>query len=1062
MSSNIVGEGFENYVVGQITKRQEILGKPKKTSQNLIWENSRTGFVKLASSANINNLGDFGGGFTASSQLAERYVLFNGITDEISTRSPGIETLQRGGIDPRGFATNTGAYGLGGTQWGFNPMPGITTANIRSEAMGSLRTATVSVRANNRDQFELINTLYLRLGYLMLLEWGHNCYYKNNDTFVDDTTVSLVDPFIEAKYSYNEFLKQIQERRELTNGNYDALIGKVVNFNWTFNKDGSYDITIIIRSVGDVIESLKANVLSNSVTVDNPAVVTSISNLSQFLTRQLGSALQGVSLPTTTTGGGEGFNAVDPAFGKPTSNSIVVAFSKAHSIGARFAEIQYKFYETYSGKSPKTSNANGMQFLPVDGDIKEYIVQEYGNGLTSLYVRFGTFLETLDELVIPNIKDGGKIVSFGDTIDKGNRILAYSPGRQISSDPRICTFRKTLGEYTISPEATDPFHTVGNNSYIKLMNVYFNFVFILKLLEDLKDKDGKVPLVDLLNAMWKGYCKATGNYNNITVRIDEDSNQIIFVDETALPDREALLLNKNYAKFDVYGFETVSGSMVGGSFIRDLQLRTEITPQLATMITVGSTANGYVTGQDATTLSNLNKDTTPRISSELISPQTPSTEPADANPPTETRYPEAITSYENFVKTIGFNPAIPAPDNLPQWNEDAFTNFTSTQTQLLEYEQQFETNTARKTTNIYASSPNNGFLPFNLSLTMDGLSGMKIYQRYTINSTFLPKMYSNTVDFIVKSINHTIQNNTWLTNIESIAIPKFATPSKKVQKVTGPLSLSEVLPGLNSPVSHTDINQVGKLRNLIVAKAKGYVGVTEIGETTGFRPNTVNFENKIKSVGWYSGVGTHWCNWFANLAWKEAYNEYAQTNPLVKPTISDVLNNFTVVGVITPPLTADPIKTFGNMSNVKGTNYTIRFVNGKSIPKPGDMIIYTSGHVSICAEVNIRTRQYGRIDGNWGTGGNGKVVYTPIGGYGTSLDNFGEGVQILGFVSPPYADEDDNLTSPFTQKPSVIALTNQLKASGINLPLTTTPTQPSTGILPPPPPTTPPPFLQNP
>ena len=47
MSSNIVGEGFDNYVVGQIKKRQEILGKPIKGSQDLIWENSRTGFVKL-------------------------------------------------------------------------------------------------------------------------------------------------------------------------------------------------------------------------------------------------------------------------------------------------------------------------------------------------------------------------------------------------------------------------------------------------------------------------------------------------------------------------------------------------------------------------------------------------------------------------------------------------------------------------------------------------------------------------------------------------------------------------------------------------------------------------------------------------------------------------------------------------------------------------------------------------------------------------------------------------------------------------------------------------------
>ena len=1036
--SNIVGEGFDNYVVGQIKKRQEILGKPLKDSQDLIWENSRTGFVKLVSSANINNLGNFGGGFTASSQLAERYVLFNGVTDEISTRLPNVETLQRGGVDPKGFATNTGAYGLGGTQWGFNPMPGITSANIKSEARGSLRTATISVKANNRDQFELINTLYLRLGYLMLLEWGHNCYYKNDGTFVDDTTVSLVDSFIEAKYTYNGFLEQIKIRRESTNSNYDALVGKVVNFNWTFNKDGSYDITIIIRSIGDVIESLKSNILSSGVTVSAPTT---------------GSAEIGLGENT-------GFNAIDPydELKRVTSNSIIVAFSKAHSIGAKFASVQYEFFEKYAKKSPRESNLNGMQFLPIEGEIKNYIVQEYDNKLTGLYVRFGEFLNILNDLVIPEIKGGGKLVSFGDTTDKANRVLAYSPGRQISSDPRVCTFRKAVGEYTISPEATDPFYVKNDNSYIKLMHVYFNFVFILHLLEDLKDKDGKIPLVDLLNAMWNGYCKATGNYNNITVRIDEDSNQIIFVDETALPDREALLINKNYAKFDVYGFETVSGSMVGGSFVRDLQLRTEITPQLATMITVGSTANGYVLGQDATTLSNLNKDTTPRISSELISPQTPSTEPADANPPTETKFPEAITSYENFVKTIGSY----QNKTLPTWNEDAFTNFTSTQTQLLEYEQQFETNTARKTTNTYASSPNNGFLPFNLSLTMDGLSGMKIYQRYTINSTFLPKMYSNTVDFIVKSVNHTIQNNTWLTNVESIAIPKFSQPSQKVQKVTGPPPTSQEslvrITGGGTPVEHTPINNVGGLRNTIVAVAKSYIGINEIGNDAGF--DNAAFQTNMKNVGWLSG--SPWCNFFTDLVWKEAYDQYYKKTSdfVLLNTIKVTLNNFTPGN----PLTGNVNNTADNMRIREGTSYTIDFNinNPKTYPKPGDMIIYgppgSSGqHVSLCVSVNPNNKTYTRIDGNYPN----KVVWS---NYPVSLGAGGEN-NIKYIIRPPYAEIDDNTTSStaITSKslqglPAGAQGFASLAGRANQVP---TP-QTITGILPPPLPPTPPSFLQNP
>ena len=54
----------------------------------------------------------------------------------------------------------------------------------------------------------------------------------------------------------------MRKKRLESCGNYDASLGKVVNFRWTLNKDLSYDITVTVRSVGDVIESLKMNALS--------------------------------------------------------------------------------------------------------------------------------------------------------------------------------------------------------------------------------------------------------------------------------------------------------------------------------------------------------------------------------------------------------------------------------------------------------------------------------------------------------------------------------------------------------------------------------------------------------------------------------------------------------------------------------------------------------------------------------------------------------------------------------------------------------------------------------
>ena len=51
------------------------------------------------------------------------------------------------------------------------------------------------------------------------------------------------------------------------------MLAKVANFSWEFGNDGTYDVTLKLISVGDVIESLKINIFSprifNSVTNTN-------------------------------------------------------------------------------------------------------------------------------------------------------------------------------------------------------------------------------------------------------------------------------------------------------------------------------------------------------------------------------------------------------------------------------------------------------------------------------------------------------------------------------------------------------------------------------------------------------------------------------------------------------------------------------------------------------------------------------------------------------------------------------------------------------------------------
>jgi len=278
---NIVGEGFPEAIIKQVKQRQKIYGSgyaQTRTPEEIVFLNANTSWVKLVSSVDVINqkvlqdesLKNISG--ISGPDLAKKFVLFNGTTD-----FSGNGINQREGVDTtRSVLGNGRAYGIGGTEFGLRPMMGITFAEIKHENRGSIRRATVKIKAFNKVQFDIIDALYLRLGFSVLLEWGHSMYYDNNGVLQKSAEInnSLANkflsgkkpgPFINPVLTYSDFLDLIQEKRISSNGNYDAMFGKVSNFQWSFLPNGSYDITVNLISIGDIVESFKINVLTDGI-----------------------------------------------------------------------------------------------------------------------------------------------------------------------------------------------------------------------------------------------------------------------------------------------------------------------------------------------------------------------------------------------------------------------------------------------------------------------------------------------------------------------------------------------------------------------------------------------------------------------------------------------------------------------------------------------------------------------------------------------------------------------------------------------------------------------------
>ena len=197
-------------------------------------------------------------------ELAKSCILFGGTVGVDNNLNPqqkfGIVDKVDGETD---FVNNIAAYGWGGLgKKGYAPMPAIVDAKVSFYNRGAIQKAEVKIKVYSLEQLQIFDVLYFRIGYSMLLEWGHNVWINNKSTKLKNRDTFSTEPlkkFFTKDTSQQQILSSIKDQRLLDSFNYDAMLGKVTNFTWKFNDDGTYDINLKLIGMGDIIESLKVN-----------------------------------------------------------------------------------------------------------------------------------------------------------------------------------------------------------------------------------------------------------------------------------------------------------------------------------------------------------------------------------------------------------------------------------------------------------------------------------------------------------------------------------------------------------------------------------------------------------------------------------------------------------------------------------------------------------------------------------------------------------------------------------------------------------------------------------
>ena len=891
----IIGNGFQSWLKKQVEVRQKTLGQGFDTKKNFnnSLPNSNSAFlnsspwIRLMSSVDLTTPTDqeridssvpsgvqtvleilqskpefsdiankLGG-----DKLAKKFILHNGVV----TKGYGAEGMYTGnsnkGDDGRAKAIRYpfgGAYGFGGgaeleSGRGYIPLPGIVSADFKFKNDGALSQASLQVKAFSQFQFQIIDILFQRPGYTVLMEFGHSIFLDNdgNTQYAGEGDYATTEPsslIFKTKQQQYKLAAAIQKEKQKWCGNYEANFMRITKFNWKFNPDGTYDITINLIGTGDLINSLKVNIAPNKKlkldveenVVKGPnkddradAAEEGLTIVSEAIASKLNYQLYLIYQAVQDSGDSWLWYLI-PIYGQYkaaydlTKATFFDDYGIQNAAVAPFPIPEYK-YQMPDGSfesAPKPDLSGGF-FEGVIANAKKYnennrffvgfkngsdaeskginipggILTINRAGVTKTdtkydpqtFITFGYLLA----LITTNcnlVDGGGNPLTFFDfdfqNLQSDDNYMVTFPG-MFSADTNICLIPPTgvskdisevtsirqgsyfkvngqqlamtdLGKVLHDAKAA-PFFT-DKQTKGRLASVYLDINFITDTLKNNKDeKNMTISIVDFLNDILDGINSCTGGVNDFRIMFNEDSHLINIRSQVPM-DLESEYKDPNLTTINTYGLLPNQGS-----FIKNVNLKAELTDEFATMISIGAQNNGNTLGTNAGSFAYYNfglKDRIVPIKKIVENDEDTSENYTDT--PDLTDYNPVEEIYTDEVHEVFgevYNDLNATSDNI-----STLKNVNADYAPMV----LGEMGSGRKSPDGKPSAPPPQFLPFNLSLEMHGISGIKIFQAFKQAGNMLPYNYDNSkIKLLIKSYSHKIDIDGWTTSIETISQPLY-------------------------------------------------------------------------------------------------------------------------------------------------------------------------------------------------------------------------------------------------------------------------------------------------
>lgn len=632
---------------------------------------------------------------------------------------------------------NTYSNFTGDAGKGFRPMPGITGVQIRSiNRFGVLKEATITFNCWDVSQLQELELLYMRPGFTALLEWGHSLYYESPNNFVK--TPKTVGSFFTSGISKEEIYAEIEKLKKESGQNYDGILGFVKNFSWSFRPDGGYDCTTSLISIGEIIESL---------TID--------------------SDVQSHTEDKSPKGDD---TEIDP----PTMLENVLKTLKKYGIANGWNKVK-KHYPGYAKKFIELNGVEGIaQYKKSKVSIKDTAQKSTaGDASDFTYIRLKAFCQLVNAILpVDNnkknlIKLNTKIAPLSSQPNPDNiptckfRNFKY----QISSDPAICQIITPSVDawYTNQQNAIDAINSMRKlkeGSSDEILNIWVNIDNLANIITDVVGKEkGQRTLNDIFQPLFKQLNEVLGGVNDFNFHYEDSTYTYYIVDRQVQVDKSEIpTINVTGLKSTVSQFNFV----------------TKLSPAISSMVVISAQAGAADVGLEAEALLRWNEGLTDRIITEKQNNIEDRQEKAEITAKREQAQQERLDKLTTALTSFWKGQYIKEQVNTAKVN---FIQYATTYVQF--YDDEGESSNQK-------AGPA-GIIPFEVNITMDGISGIKIGQAFQINQGVMPNKYYGVIGFIVTGIDHDIQNNRWVTNLkaQTVVLANKAKGSGPVNANTG-------------------------------------------------------------------------------------------------------------------------------------------------------------------------------------------------------------------------------------------------------------------------------------